>query len=138
MLGLESSLRAAAPLKPRAADRSYTLNLTGSMEGYRWSINDVAWSPEVPPLSIVNGERVELFLVNRTRMAHPVHLHGHPFQVVAIGESRFAGAVRDTVLVPPKTTVTVAFDADNPGWWPLHCHLLYHQNAGMFTTLRYG
>jgi FtsP/CotA-like multicopper oxidase with cupredoxin domain len=138
MLGLESSLRAAAPLKPRAADRSYTLNLTGSMEGYRWSINDVAWAPEVPPLSIVNGERVELFLVNRTKMAHPVHLLGHPFQVVAIGESRFAGAVRDTVLVPPKTTVTVAFDADNPGWWPLHCHLLYHQHAGMFTTLRYG
>jgi FtsP/CotA-like multicopper oxidase with cupredoxin domain len=136
-LDLESSLRAAAPLKPRAADRSYSLNLTGSMEGYRWSINDVAWSPEVPPLSIVNGERVELILVNRTKMAHPVHLHGHPFQVVAIGESRFAGAVRDTVLVPPKTTVTVAFDADNPGWWPLHCHLLYHQHAGMFTTLRY-
>jgi FtsP/CotA-like multicopper oxidase with cupredoxin domain len=114
------------------------LNLTGSMEGYRWSINDVAWSPEVPPLSIVNGERVELILVNRTKMAHPVHLHGHPFQVVAIGESRFAGAVRDTVLVPPKTTVTVAFDADNPGWWPLHCHLLHHQHAGMFTTLRYS
>jgi FtsP/CotA-like multicopper oxidase with cupredoxin domain len=136
-LGLESSLRAAAPLKPRAADRSYTLNLTGSMEGYRWSINDVAWSLEVPPLSIVNGERVELIFVNRTKMAHPVHLHGHPFQVVAIGESRFAGAVRDTVLVPPKTTVTVEFDADNPGWWPLHCHLLYHQHAGMFTTLRY-
>jgi len=136
-LDLESSLRAAAPLKPRAADRSYSLNLTGSMEGYRWSINDVAWSPEVPPLSIVNGERVELILVNRTKMAHPVHLHGHPFQVVAIGESRIAGAVRDTVLVPQKTTVTVAFDADNPGWWPLHCHLLYHQHAGMFTTLRY-
>ena len=50
---------------------------------------------------------------------------------------RFAGAVRDTVLVPPKTTVTVAFDANNPGWWAFHCHLLYHQHAGMFTTLRY-
>ena len=137
-LGIESSLRAVAPLKQRAADRSYTLNLTGSMEGYQWSINNVAWTPEVPPLSIVEGERVELILVNRTKMAHPVHLHGHPFQVVAIGESRFAGAVRDTVLVPQKTTVTVAFDADNPGWWPLHCHLLYHRHAGMFTTLRYS
>ena len=50
-------------------------------------------------------------MVNRTEMAHPVDLHGHPFQVVAIGERRFAGAVRDTVLVPPKATVTVAFDA---------------------------
>ncbi|MGH6851834.1 MAG: multicopper oxidase domain-containing protein [Methylocella sp.] len=46
--------------------------------------------------------------------------------------------MRDTVLVPPKTTVTVAFDADNPGWWAFHCHLLYHQHAGMFATLRYG
>jgi FtsP/CotA-like multicopper oxidase with cupredoxin domain len=45
--------------------------------------------------------------------------------------------MRDTVLVPPKTTVTVAFDADNPGWWALHCHLLYHMEAGMFTTIRY-
>src|ERR1700730_15482610 len=67
-LGLESSLRAAAPLKPRTADRSYTLNLTASLERDRWSINDVAWSLDVPPLSIVNGERVELILVNRTRM----------------------------------------------------------------------
>jgi FtsP/CotA-like multicopper oxidase with cupredoxin domain len=64
-LGLESSLRAAAPLKPRTADRSYMLNLTGSMEGYRWSINDVAWSLDVPPLSIVNGERVELIKLAR-------------------------------------------------------------------------
>jgi FtsP/CotA-like multicopper oxidase with cupredoxin domain len=48
-------------------------------------------------------------------MAHPMHLHGHSFQVVAIDGNRFAGALRDMVLVPPKTTVTVAFDADNPG-----------------------
>ena len=47
------------------------------------------------------------------------------------------GARRDSVLVTPKTRVVVAFDADNPGWWALHCHLLYHQAAGMFATLRY-
>jgi FtsP/CotA-like multicopper oxidase with cupredoxin domain len=81
---------------------------------------------------------VELAVTNQTMMSHPVHLHGHSFQVVAIDGHRFPGAVRNTVLVPPKTTVTVAFDADNPGWWPLHCHLLYHQYAGMFATLRYG
>jgi FtsP/CotA-like multicopper oxidase with cupredoxin domain len=45
--------------------------------------------------------------------------------------------VRDTVLVPPGRRVVVAFDADNPGFWALHCHLLYHLEAGMFTTLRY-
>jgi FtsP/CotA-like multicopper oxidase with cupredoxin domain len=57
---------------------------------------------------------VELAITNQTMMAHPMHLHG-PFQVVAIDGNRFAGALRDMVLVPPKTTVTVAFDADNPG-----------------------
>jgi FtsP/CotA-like multicopper oxidase with cupredoxin domain len=58
---------------------------------------------------------VELAITNQTMMAHPMHLHGHSFQVVAIDGNRFAGALHDMVLVPPKTTVTVAFDADNPG-----------------------
>jgi len=137
-LGLERSLRAAEPLAEPKADRTHVLNLTGSMQGYRWSFNNVPWSKDVPPLEAAKGERVELAVTNQTRMPHPVHLHGHSFQVVAIDGHRFAGAVRDTVLVPPKTTVTVAFDADNPGWWPFHCHLLYHQHAGMFATLRYA
>jgi FtsP/CotA-like multicopper oxidase with cupredoxin domain len=136
-LGLERSLRAAEPLPDRKADRTHVLNLTGSMQGYRWSFNNVPWSKDVPPLMVTEGERVELAVANQTMMSHPVHLHGHSFQVVAIDGHRFAGAVRDTVLVPPKATVTVAFDADNPGWWPFHCHLLYHQHAGMFATLRY-
>src|ERR1700730_13954902 len=136
-LGLERSLRAAEPLADRKADRTHVVNLTGSMQGYQWSINNVAWTKDVPPLKVTEGERVELVIINQTMMPHPMHLHGHSFQVVAIDSHRFAGALRDTVLVPPKTTVTVAFDADNPGWWPLHCHLLYHQHAGMFATLRY-
>jgi len=45
--------------------------------------------------------------------------------------------VRDTVLVPPGKRVVLAFDADNPGCWAFHCHLLYHAEAGMFTTFRY-
>jgi FtsP/CotA-like multicopper oxidase with cupredoxin domain len=136
-LDLERRLRAAEPLPDRKADRTHALNLTGAMQGYQWSINNVAWSKDVPPLMVAEGERVELVLTNQTMMPHPMHLHGHSFQVVAIDGHRFAGAVRDTVLVPPKTTVTVAFDAGNPGWWAFHCHLLYHQHAGMFQTLRY-
>lgn len=136
-LGLERLLRAAEPLADRKADRTHVLNLTGSMQGYQWSINNVAWSKAVPPLTVEEGERVELVLTNQTIMPHPMHLHGHSFQVVAIDGNRFAGAVRDTVLVPPRATVTVAFDAGNPGWWAFHCHLLYHQQAGMFATLRY-
>ena len=74
------------------------------MAGYVWSINDVAWTKDVPPLAVAKGERVELVIVNQTPMPHPMHLHGHEFQVVEIDGKRFAGAVRDTVLVPPGST----------------------------------
>jgi len=136
-LDLERRLRAAEPLKPRKADRVHTLNLTGEMAGYVWSINNVAWNKDVPPLPLAAGERVELIFVNKTPMPHPMHLHGHEFQVVEIDGKRFAGAVRDTVLVPPRRRVVVAIDANNPGLWAIHCHLLYHLDAGMFTTLGY-
>jgi FtsP/CotA-like multicopper oxidase with cupredoxin domain len=136
-LALERRLRAMAPLEPRKADRIHTLNLTGQMAGYGWSINNVAWTKDVPPLSVAKGERVELAFVNQTPMPHPMHLHGHEFQVVEIDGQAFSGAVRDTVLVPPGRRVVVAFDANNPGLWALHCHLLYHLAAGMFTTVRY-
>ena len=136
-LDLESRLRAANPLKARTADRIHTLNLTGDMATYSWSINNVVWNPNVPPLPIAKGERVELVLVNKTPMPHPMHLHGHEFQVVEIDGKRFPGAVRDTIMVTPGRRVVVAFDANNPGWWAFHCHLLYHLDAGMFTTFRY-
>ncbi|HTV43938.1 MAG TPA: multicopper oxidase domain-containing protein [Stellaceae bacterium] len=137
MMALESRLRAVAPLAPRKPDRIHNIDLTGEMSKYIWSINGVAWNPEVPPLPIAKGERVALVMTNSTGMPHPMHLHGHRFQVVAIDGLRFPGAVRDTVRVPPAGRVVIEFDADNPGWWAFHCHMLYHMEAGMFTTLRY-
>ena len=136
-LDLERRLHAAEPLRPRKADRVHTLNLTGDMARYIWSINNIAWNKDVPPLPIAKGERVELVMINQTRMPHPMHLHGHEFEVVEIDGKRFAGAVRDTVLVTPRRRVVIAFDANNPGLWAFHCHLLYHLDAGMFTTFRY-
>jgi FtsP/CotA-like multicopper oxidase with cupredoxin domain len=136
-LDLESRLRAKVPLDPRKADRRHRLNLTGSMADYVWSINNVAWTKDTPPLPVARGERVELLFVNQTPMPHPMHLHGHQFEVMAINDQQFPGAVRDTVMVAPGTRVLVAFDADNPGRWALHCHLLYHLDAGMFTTVQY-
>lgn len=136
-LELESTLRAAQPLAERAVDRTHRLNLTGAMAGYQWSIDNIVWTEQTPPLPVAAGERVELVFVNDTMMSHPMHLHGHVYQVVAIDGRRVPGAKRDTVLVPPRASVTVAFDADNPGWWALHCHLLYHMEAGMFATVRY-
>jgi FtsP/CotA-like multicopper oxidase with cupredoxin domain len=134
---LESRLRAVAPLAPRKPDRVHNIDLTGEMSKYIWSINDVVWTREVPPLPIAKGERVALIMTNSTGMAHPMHLHGHRFQVIEIGGLRFPGAVRDTVRVPPAQRVVVEFNADNPGWWAFHCHMLYHMEAGMFTTFRY-
>ncbi len=136
-LDLERTLRARKPFPERKADRVHILNLTGEMAGYVWSINNVVWNKDVPPLPVAKGERVELVFVNRTPMPHPMHLHGHEFQVVEIDGERFPGAVRDTILVTPGRRVVVAFDALNPGWWALHCHLLYHMDAGMFTTIKY-
>jgi FtsP/CotA-like multicopper oxidase with cupredoxin domain len=70
-------------------------------------------------------------------MGHPIHLHGHHFQVVAIDGKRLSGAVRDTVWLPPMREVTVAFDAGNPGTWAFHCHHLYHMATGMMTVVEY-
>jgi FtsP/CotA-like multicopper oxidase with cupredoxin domain len=66
-------------------------------------------------------------------MAHPMHLHGHAFQVVSTGGARFAGAVRDTVHVPPMGMVTVAVDAGEAARWMLHCHHMPHLSTGMMT-----
>ena len=136
-MDLEKRLRAARPLKPRKPDRVHKIDLTGDMSKYIWSINGVAWTPEVPPLPIAQGERVALVMTNMTGMPHPMHLHGHQFQVVEIDGVPLSGAVRDTVRVPPAGRVVIVFDADNPGTWAFHCHMLYHLAAGMFTTLRY-
>jgi FtsP/CotA-like multicopper oxidase with cupredoxin domain len=80
---------------------------------------------------------VELDIINHTQMAHPMHLHGHHFQVVAFDGRRARGPVRDTVFVPVNGSVRIAFDADNPGRWLFHCHNLYHMAMGMMTEVVY-
>jgi FtsP/CotA-like multicopper oxidase with cupredoxin domain len=135
-LSLERCLEAATPLAPRVPDVTHRVILAGAMAPYAWSLNGEHW-PNVTPLMIAPGRRVAIEMVNHSMMAHPMHLHGHAFQVVAINGAPFAGAVRDTVLVPPTGSVTIAFDADNPGRWAFHCHNLYHMMTGMMTEVRY-
>lgn len=130
-LALESALVAAAPLTIRAPDKSFDMKLTGDMAAYRWAIETSA------PILADLGDRVKMTMTNASMMAHPMHLHGHHFQVVAIDGKRFAGAVRDTVLVPPMRSVTIAVDADISGQWAFHCHHLYHMAAGMMSTFGY-
>lgn len=135
-LSLEGRLEAVTPLAQRAPDVTHRVILAGAMAPYAWSMNGESW-PNVTPLMVAHGQRVAIEMVNRTMMAHPMHLHGHAFQVVAINGTQLAGAVRDTVLVPPMGSVTIAFDADNPGRWAFHCHNLYHMTTGMMTEVRY-
>lgn len=135
-LRLERRLTAVTPLAVRPAERTVTLDLTGSHAGYDWSLNGKSYDPN-DPVMVAAGERVAVVLRNKTAMPHPIHLHGHHFQVVAVDGVPLAGAVRDTVLVPARRSVTIAFDADNPGHWAFHCHQLYHLAAGMMTSVLY-
>ena len=128
---------AAEPLPERPADRALKIDLTGSMMTYRWGIEEEGATAQHAHLMVREGERVELTLTNRTEMSHPMHLHGHHFQIVAVNGARVKGAVRDTELVPAGGSVTLAFDAGNPGKWMFHCHNLYHMRSGMMTQVRY-
>src|SRR6202047_4316827 len=136
-LSLESRLEAVSPLVVRAPHVTHRVILAGAMAPYAWSLNNEYW-PNVTPLMITRGQRVAIEMLNRTMMPHAMHLHGHAFQVVAINGAPLSGAVRDTVLVPPMGSVTIAFDADNPGRWAFHCHNLYHMMTGMMTEVRYS
>jgi FtsP/CotA-like multicopper oxidase with cupredoxin domain len=133
----EAQYRAVISLAERPADQVLEVALTGSMSPYVWSINDQVFGRHTP-FEVKRGQRIELDLVNRTGMAHPMHLHGHHFQVTGINDRVFAGALRDTVLVPIDGRVRIAFDADNPGRWPLHCHNLLHMATGMMTEVIVG
>ncbi|WP_287988886.1 multicopper oxidase family protein [Acidiphilium sp.] len=134
---LEARLRATAPLTSRKPDVVHQIVLSGGMQPYAWSLNGAFW-PKITPLVLTKGQRVEIELINHSTMAHPMHLHGHSFQVIALNGRPVNGAVRDTVLVEPMPgSVRIAFDAVNPGRWAFHCHNLYHMATGMMTEFRY-
>jgi FtsP/CotA-like multicopper oxidase with cupredoxin domain len=136
-LSLEQRLTAQSPLTARQPDVTHRITLDGSMMPYVWSIENRTWATH-RPLRVESGQRVIVEMVNRSTMAHPMHLHGHHFQVVALHGKPVQGAMRDTVLVPLHGTVRIAFDADNPGRWLLHCHNLFHMARGMMTEIAYG
>ena len=119
----------AARLADRKPTRTATIALTAKMSGYSHGINGRSF-PDSAPIAIRQGERLRLRIMNDTMMFHPIHLHGHTFQVV--GSSR-----KDTVNVPSMSAVEVDIEADNPGQWMLHCHNTYHLESGMATVLSY-
>ena len=131
-LAQEARLIAVDALAERPVDRSQMLMLGGSMQPYVWTINGAVWGQHQPVVAR-SGERVVLSFHNMSMMGHPMHLHGHVFQVVGINGQRVAGALRDTVYVPPMSMVDVALDAGEAARWMLHCHHMPHLATGMMT-----
>lgn len=131
-LAQEARLIAVDALPERPVDRSQMLMLGGSMQPYVWTINGAVWGQH-QPVTARRGERVVLAFHNMSMMGHPMHLHGHVFQVVGLNGRRVAGALRDTVYVPPMSMVDVALDAGEAARWMLHCHHMPHLATGMMT-----
>ena len=100
--------------------------LSGDMMNYDWTINGRPFA-DTEPLTIRQGQRATLTFTNMSTMWHPMHLHGHTFQVIRPDGS--LGARKDTAVVLPMHKLGVAVAADNPGVWMLHCHNTYHQEA---------
>ena len=117
---------------PRKPSRHMQIHLTGNMERYMWSFDGRKFNAVADqPIRFAYNERVRVKLVNDTMMAHPIHLHGHFFELVN-GADRMHQPQKHTVIVQPGGSATFDLTADEPGDWAFHCHLLYHMHAGMF------
>jgi FtsP/CotA-like multicopper oxidase with cupredoxin domain len=119
----------------------YLDNQAGFFDGkfaLLWSINGEVF-PNVPPITVREGDLVRLTFVNRSHLDHPMHLHGHHALVLARDGKPATGSPLwlDTVTVSPGETWTIAFRADNPGIWMDHCHNLDHAEIGMVMHLAY-
>ncbi|MBO1333238.1 multicopper oxidase family protein [Streptomyces sp. VRA16 Mangrove soil] len=119
-------------LESREPDRTIRLQLTGGMAEYDWAFDKKPYTTDQRH-PVQAGERVRLEFANSTAMWHPLHLHGHTFALANVA----GGPRKDTAIVLPNGTLTVDFDADNPGLWMVHCHNVYHSEAGMMTVLGY-
>ncbi len=84
-----------------------------------------------PLFSVKRGRTVMLNLPNETAFPHAMHVHGHHFRVLDARDDGWKPWWNDTVLVQPRRNERIAFVADNPGKWMLHCHMLEHQETGM-------
>lgn len=134
---LDTATLAPAPevaLPQRNPDQTVDLRLGGPLQPYTWTINGQVYDPAKEGISIKPRQRVQIRYINESKMFHPMHLHGHTFQVMRAGQP---GPRKDTVLVPPLATVDTVFDTDNPGKWIDHCHNTYHLEGGMAVYFAY-
>ena len=117
----------------RAPDRSLDIHLTGNMERFMWSFDGMKMSDHHEPIPFLEGERVRINLINDSMMSHPIHLHGHFFELVT-GKGAYSPR-KHTVLVQPGGMASFDFTADAVGDWAFHCHMLYHMHAGMMRVV---
>jgi CopA family copper-resistance protein len=113
----------------RAPTRTVEVHLTGNMERFMWSMDGEKLSDGAEPIRFERDERVRVVLINDTMMTHPIHLHGHFFEVV--NGHTGSHPRKHTVNVQPGGTLSFDLTADAPGDWAFHCHLLLHMHAGM-------
>ncbi|HVL41221.1 MAG TPA: copper resistance system multicopper oxidase [Brevundimonas sp.] len=118
----------------RPPSRNMEIHLTGNMERFMWSFDGKKFSEGVEPFRFELNERVRVTLVNDSMMAHPIHLHGHFFELVTGGPAGHQ-PLKHTVNVLPGGKVSFDLTADNPGDWAFHCHMLMHMHAGMFNVV---
>lgn len=139
---LETAMRAELRMEGGAMGGLRGAMMGGRMTGLRemaaagkvWAFNGMADMGDTPLLEARLGETVRIAMINDTAWAHGMHLHGHHFRQVRADGS--VGPLRDTILMDRGETVEIAFVADNPGDWLLHCHMLEHSAGGMMTWLR--
>ena len=118
----------------RPPSRTMEIHLTGNMERFMWGFDGRKFSELVEPIRFERNERVRVTLVNDTMMGHPIHLHGHFFELVTGGPEGHQ-PLKHTVNVAPGGKVTFDLTADAPGDWAFHCHMLMHMHAGMFNVV---
>ncbi|MBB6123428.1 copper resistance system multicopper oxidase [Sphingobium subterraneum] len=128
-------LEAATPnVDTRPPERQLDIHLTGNMERFMWSFDGKKLSENPDPIRFARNERVRVKLINDTMMTHPIHLHGHFFEIVN-GKPPARQPKKHTLTVQPGGTASFDLTADEPGDWAFHCHLLLHMHAGMMRVV---
>ncbi|KUJ19252.1 uncharacterized protein LY89DRAFT_612848 [Mollisia scopiformis] len=155
------SLTPSAPTTTKDIAINFTQNAT---DFWLWTMNDISFRADYnspvfllaatgndsypdPQWNVYNfgsNTSIRVVIENPGPAAHPMHLHGHDFYVLNVGTGTWDGTTivnaanpqrRDTQIVPAGGFLVIQFEADNPGAWPLHCHIAWHVSAGLYVTV---
>ncbi len=125
----------ALPEAPATRQETYVLDGYNNAFGQLvWTINGKAHSME-PLSTFTRDEVVEITIQNNQGPEHPFHLHGQFFIITDDGSGQSVPGLKDTVLVPGRSTVKIIAYMSNPGMWMAHCHILEHAELGMMSEI---